>query len=259
VLPPLAAPDAYTDLQVSGPYRGVKGATVFYWLLPYLEQAPVYDEGKKMGQMYVVDRSGSSLKLIGAASRPIWTLICPSEPTRANATGIAESTYGDSHVFGASSYAANYLVFGNPAAGTNSINDWVVRSEGKTSLKHLVDGTSQTIMFAERYASCGNTGDPDTFTQSCLWGDSNEQFRPAFCVNETSQRPFRKGFRPCLMFQEAPDWVNTCDSRRAQTPHAAIMNVCMSDGSVRSISTAVEDVVWQRYCDPQDGEPVDGI
>ena len=201
VLPPLATADAYSDLQLKGRFKGIKGATVFYWLLPYMEESAVFDDGKRIGQMYIYNSAGPSLD--GPAGRPIRSFLCPSEPTDAFSSGLCQSTYGGSGPFAVSCYAANYLVFGNPDAGTNSINDYVVRSEGQTKMKDFLDGTSKTIVFAERYPSCGNTGNPANYTQSNLWADSNEQFRPAFCVNEVSQLPYRKGYNACLMFQDA--------------------------------------------------------
>jgi prepilin-type N-terminal cleavage/methylation domain-containing protein/prepilin-type processing-associated H-X9-DG protein len=257
VFPPLATPDAYTDYQTPVSYGGVKGATVFYWMLPHIEEVAIYDDGKKLGQMYIYD--GATQSLTGPAGKPIRSFLCPSETTSAYNSGLSQSSYGGSAPFAVSCYAANYLVFGNPDAGTTNINDYVLRTEGQTTVKDFVDGTSNSIVFAERFPSCGNTGDQDIFTQSCLWADSNEQFRPTFCVNEISQLPYRKGYRPCLMFQEVPHWYQSCDSRRAQTPHSGIMNVCWADGSVRAINTDIEDISWQRACDPRDGELIDEL
>jgi prepilin-type processing-associated H-X9-DG protein len=129
--------------------------------------------------------------------------------------------------------------------------------EGQPSLgKDFIDGTSKTILFAERYASCSSSGDPNVTTPSNLWGDSNQYFRPVFCINDQMQLPWIKGYRPCLMFQEVPHWYLTCDPRRAQTPHSGLMHVCMADGSVRGLSASIADVTWQRLCDPRDGEVV---
>jgi prepilin-type processing-associated H-X9-DG protein len=59
------------------------------------------------------------------------------------------------------------------------------------------------------------------------------------------------------MFQDSPHWFESCDSSRAQSPHPGGMQVCMADGSVRTLDPAMSEVAWQRLCDPQDGE-VDG-
>jgi prepilin-type N-terminal cleavage/methylation domain-containing protein len=257
VLPPLAAPSfAHEHLIKPLTYKGVKGATFFYWLLPHMEQTALYERGKNEGQLAFVAPDDS---VTGAASIPVPGLLCPSDPTGAFSTGIYQTSWGDSKPWAVSCYAANYLAFGNPEAGVNSdsVMNVQLRSEGRASYdKTFVDGTSSTIIFAERYASCGNSGNQDDFVQSSLWGDANIYFRPTFCVNDVTQLPYRKGYRPCLMFQDSPHWFETCDSRRAQTPHPEAMQVCMGDGSVRSLNSSMSDVAWQRLCDPQDSEVV---
>lgn len=255
ILPPLAAP-SITEEHVIKPftYHGVKGATFFYWLLPSIEQTALYERGKRDGQLAFVASDNS---VTGAATNPVSALLCPSEQTGAFSTGIYQSNWGDSKPWAVACYAANYLALGNPDMGINSdaVMQVQLRSEGRASYnKSFADGTSNTIIFAERYASCGNSGNQDDFIQSSLWGDADIYFRPVFCVNEVTQLPYRKGYRPCLMFQDSPHWYQTCDSRRAQTPHADLMQVCMADGSVRSLSASMSDVGWQRLCDPQDGE-----
>jgi len=257
VLPPLATPSESREYLIKPfTYHGVKGATFFYWMLPYLEQTAIYEQGKRDGQLAFVAADNS---VTGVATLPISALLCPSDPTEAFTTGIYQAEWGDSKPWTVSCYGANYLALGNPDAGVTSSTPMNVqlRTEGRASYdKTFVDGTSQTIIFAERYASCGNKGNTTDFIQSSLWADSNIYFRPIFCVNEETQFPSRKGFIPCLMFQDAPHWYQTCDSRRAQTPHPGAMQACMADGSVRSLSASMEDVVWQRLCDPQDGEVI---
>jgi len=253
VLPPLATPSWDRDhLVVKGPYRGVKGATIFYWMLMYLEESAIYDQAKRDGQL-----ATAAYPVAGAASLPIRSFLCPTEPTGAFASGLAQSSWGNSDGWAVTTYAANYLVFGSPNAGisSDSIGETQKRIEGRASFgKTFIDGTSSTIMFAERYPSCGNTGNADLFTPSCLWGDANIYYRPTFCINDNLQVPAKKGYLPCLMFQDSPQWYQTCDARRAQTPHAGVMQVCFADGSVRMLSSSIQEATWQRLCDPRDGE-----
>jgi prepilin-type N-terminal cleavage/methylation domain-containing protein/prepilin-type processing-associated H-X9-DG protein len=255
LLPPLATPDSSREYLIKPfTYQGVKGATFFYWMLPYMEQTAIYDQGKREGQLAFVASNNS---VTGVATLPVSAFHCPSDSTGAVSAGTYQAEWGDSKPWAVACYAANYLAFGNPDAGINSSSPQNVqlRSEGRSSYsKTFVDGTSNAIIFAERYASCGNMGNTVDFIQSSLWADSNVYFRPTFCVNEETQFPTKKGYIPCLMFQDAPHWFENCDSRRAQTPHSGAMQICMADGSVRSLSSSMEDVTWQRLCDPQDGE-----
>ncbi len=257
ILPPLATRGHANDFLIKPfAYQGVNGATFFYWLLPYLEQMAMYEQGKRDKQLAFV---ASDDTVTGVATIPVPGLLCPSDQTGAFATGIYQTNWGDSKPWAVSCYGANYLAFGNPDAGIDatSVTNVQLRTEGRASYdKTFVDGASNTIIFAERYASCGNSGNSEDFVQSSLWGDSNEYFRPIFCVNDVTQFPPKKGYLPCLMFQDPPHWYQTCDSRRAQSPHPDAMQVCMADGSVRSLSGSMSEIAWQRLCDPRDGEVV---
>jgi hypothetical protein len=257
VLPPLAAPgDSREHLIKPFTYQGVKGATFFFWLLPFVEQQAIYDRGKSEGQLAFVAPDNT---VTGVAAIPLPVFLCPSDPTGAVSAGTYQAEWGDSKPWAVACYAANYLAFGNPDAGvtSNSVMNVQLRTEGRASYpKTFPDGTSSTVIFAERYASCGNTGDITVFTQSSLWGDANIYFRPIFCVNDETQFPTVRGYQACLMFQSAPHWYETCDSKRAQTPHPDVMHVCMADGSVRALNASMSEKAWARLCDPQDGEVI---
>ena len=58
VLPPLCV-NASTvgnhrksPVQISGPYKGYMGATVFYFLLPFIEEAPLFEQSNKDCLLY---------------------------------------------------------------------------------------------------------------------------------------------------------------------------------------------------------------
>jgi prepilin-type N-terminal cleavage/methylation domain-containing protein len=265
LLPPLATRDWRSDYTYTTAYRGVKGATVFYWMLPYVEEQTLYDKGKSDGQLGFVSSSGGVVT--GVAAMPVRAFLCPSESSGAFTSGFPPSVAGGANSWAASCYAANYFVFGAPNAGYPDPLDWQKRSEGKPTLaKTFPDGTSKTVIFTERYASCGtqivdgNPDDPNAPFSSCLWADANDYFRPSFCINNIKQLPYDKGYDDtstvkvkCKMFQDGPHWYQTCDPTRAQAPHTGTINACLADSSVRGISASIADVVWEQACDPRDG------
>lgn len=248
VLPPVATESNYKEVAISGPYRGVAGATVFYWLLAHMEQNAVFDRGKSAGMLKEYSSHSPVVEVRGACASVIPAYLCPSNP--AVSDGRPMSQYGGAHVWGASCYAANYLVFGNPDA-----DGWVARLQGTASFdRSIPDGLSKTILCAERYASCGRFGDRDgRFTYSSIWADSNWGFRPAFCINVDFQQPDVKGYAPCLLFQDAPHPWDSCEARRAQSPHPGSMNTLFADGSVHGIGADIDEQVWIYACDPRDG------
>ena len=90
--------------------------------------------------------------------------------SRPNAEIVAATTNGGANKWAIGNYGGNFFIFGDRNA---------LSTEGKTRLSMLTDGLSQTIMFAERYGTCGSSGKPnDSSTWGNLWADSNLRWRP---------------------------------------------------------------------------------
>ena len=122
--------------------------------------------------------------------------------------------------------------------------------QGRNRLGSLLKGTSHTIMFAERYGNCTNTGTP---VYTTLWCDATNYWRPAFCTNSPDRTPASPGHPACSMFQVAPNWSSECDTSRAQSPHMAGMTVGAADGGVTFLSGDMDPTVWANACDPASG------
>jgi prepilin-type N-terminal cleavage/methylation domain-containing protein/prepilin-type processing-associated H-X9-DG protein len=240
-LPPLCAPSQHSALTAAGaPFAGAVGFTVFDWLLPFVEQTPLYNAANRDVNTVVRGRTVYAI--------PIPIYLCPSDPSSPDMMGA--TTHGGANFWAVGNYSANYYVFGNPNAAST-----VAREQGSgTLLTVFRDGTSNVVMFTERYGTCGSSGVANSgSTFANLWSDSNLTWRPVFCVNNVPQQPASAGYPPCNMFQIMPDWINSCDSTRAQSPHPGGINACLGDGSVRNISSGVSAASWANACDPRDG------
>lgn len=233
VLPPLCAPSATSRLTISGPYGGPYGRTVFHWMLPYIEQDNIYDRLNP-------DATYAGLEY----THVIDTFICPSEVSTNE--GKSQTTYGGANNWGAQNYGANYYAFGNP----NSRD-----VQGQQKFAKYTDGTSNTLIFAEMYGTCGFSNNI-AFSYGSLWADSNSIWRPVFCTNTTNKHPAVAGYPPCKMFQVRPDWLSECDPSTAQGAHPTGIQICRADGSVRFVSQSIAPATWAGICDPRDGAVV---
>jgi prepilin-type N-terminal cleavage/methylation domain-containing protein len=236
VLPPLCANEAHYFSKIArpGPYQGYVGS-IFYLLLPYIEQDNLFKQSR--GNVTTILPDG-----IAAYGKVIKTYVCPSEgsPSSGNHMGPRADA---AEKWAVGNYGANYLVFGDPANGN---------TEGAATIPaSFPDGTSNTVLFGERYGSCGMGP-----TMGSLWADSKSEngfiWRPQMC------NPYRPGYMPCQMFQTAPRWDTECNVLRAQSGHPGVMNVCLGDGSVRALSGSISPMTWAQLCDPRDGNVIPG-
>lgn len=237
-LPPLCAPAANPAspsnfTSVAAPPYNDTTYTVFSWLLPYVEQDEVFKAMTRSGYA-----GGQYMRVI-----PVY--LCSLDPSISK--GMNVTALGGAKNWGASSYGANYLAFGNPNASSDAF-----RVQGKNNIPNsFPDGLSNTVFFSEMYGTCGSSGNIDNLYGS-LWADSNQTWRPAFCTN-TAAKNANAGYAPCMKFQVRPDFKNTCDPARAASSHAGGIPVCMGDGSVRFVSSSISTTTWANVCDPRDG------
>jgi prepilin-type N-terminal cleavage/methylation domain-containing protein/prepilin-type processing-associated H-X9-DG protein len=241
-LPPAVAPSSGTAISFAPLYNGAIGFTVYDWLLPFMEQGPLYERSNRNVNTAIPGSPGAGT----VYSTPIKPYRCPSDPSGTGPLGM--TTRGSAHLWAVSNYAANYYVFGNPNASSTA-----AREQGSNTLLSLLDGTSNIVMHTERYGTCGN--DPSgnqNLAYANLWSDSNLTWRPIFCVDNTNKSG-QAGYPRCGRFQPQPQWTLACVNFLAQTPHTNGIGVCMADGSVRFVSNNVSAASWAAACDPRDG------
>jgi prepilin-type N-terminal cleavage/methylation domain-containing protein len=222
---------------------------VFFWLLPFIEQENVQ---KQHPDLYSWVETGE-VDPGPIVQVPIKTYHCPADPLYQDG-----QAWGGGWAFG--DYGANYQVFGNPDKGDWQPGlpfDWNMDGNA-TMAKTFSDGTSNTILFAEKYSHCANF--------LTLWGHGawEHNWMPIFCYGS---RDGTVGYRtyagwgprgkvgPGSKFQVRPEPFQTvCDTALAQSPHATLMNVALADGSVRSLSQAISGTTWWYAVTPNGGE-----
>lgn len=213
--------------------------TVFFHLLPFVEQDPLYKSSYASGNYFAGNNA--------VFTKGIPVLRCPSDPSN-NPGGIVPDNMGV--LWGASSYAANAQIFTRVTAGGLLSNP-----QGYARiLASFPDGASSTLMFVEKYARCTNANYP---AGGNLW---------AYWITSGQVRPYHPGFAiswngysigPGSRFQVQPRaFLGMCDPTVASSPHTGGIHVTMGDASVRFLSAAIPPNTWWYLCTPAGGETI---
>lgn len=214
--------------------------TLFYHILPYVEQDNIYNLGKQAG-----DNTGdpqpdaywgsATFPQFGSLNTPaaniIKTYLCPSDGNNAN-----PATWTNGWVMG--NYAYNHDAFGNANDGGND------PSQQNSIAASFSDGTSNTIGFAEKFA---NNCLANSNGNGTLWahGNWNPWWEPRF--NSWAARG------AASKFQVQPTSAQ-CNSAMPNSPHTAGINVGLMDGSVRFVSAGISPITWSFALTPAAGD-----
>jgi prepilin-type N-terminal cleavage/methylation domain-containing protein len=252
--------------------------TVFYYLLPYIEQDNLYK---------ALNNDSMSLPFSGAANPNntatlFKTIQCPADLSQTNNGMLGQFVQQDNYA--STSYGANVLVF-DPRNIQNLI-------------QACPDGSSNTMMFADRFRNCGLPtaapmyGSSATISTQPAWQwNSLSQFFPASAVKNpvgspsigpssyisngaypfknmgytagygtgyvtaatglpvqpiTAVSPTVYGFQVGATFQ-------TCQPQAVQGGHAGNMQAALADGSVKGVTGGVQQLSWYEAAIPNDG------
>jgi prepilin-type N-terminal cleavage/methylation domain-containing protein len=223
-------PAGYDPPAYEGPWQTFQGdVTLFYHLLPFLDQDPLYAAG-----------GGEQLFSYPGGNR-LWTMNLPifQAPLDPSPVAFFNLAYNWLEAnatlpWACGSYAANFQVFGVRNGNPNSYDGW----GGTFTVTTIPDGTSNTILFAEKMMLCENTKSAN------LWihGGWDPTYAPFFAAVSGAG----------AKFQVMPTQLN-CDGTLATAFSSSGILVGLGDGSVRSVAADVSQKTWQYAVDPADG------
>jgi hypothetical protein len=147
----------------------------------------------------------------GTFSTPVDVFLCPSDDS-------APANHRYQGWLATSNYAGNWLIFGKE----------------KSRIVNIIDGTSNTVMVAERYQLCKGT--------PCAWGYPGIYYWTPMYAHYSQGR-----------FQTTPARAE-CNPALAQTPHPAGISIAMADGSSRTVAPTVSPQTWWAATTPDGGE-----
>jgi prepilin-type N-terminal cleavage/methylation domain-containing protein len=256
MLPPLAA---VIPGVIANP-NGTQPVSAQFWLLPYIEQGPVWSLGVTNGGAWPNGPGVQSGGPNSAGARIIPTYISPRDPS--NPTNPWEEN--NQGTWGVCNYGANHAVFGIPCTGnTNSM----------MRLTGITDGTSNTVGFAEQYAMCGSGDTTGSNYESStayehLWAYNvtwNWEQGPYFDTRlmssgmaGTSQSPPTACTCTATSTAAPPQAMPTvanCNPYFVQAMDGAVCVVGVMDGSSRLVSTSISPSTWVYALWPNDGFP----
>jgi prepilin-type N-terminal cleavage/methylation domain-containing protein len=248
------------------PAAGALGS-YFFHLLPFVEQDPLYKSA--LGSVTFPPPDGpTSVHYPGnnkVYSQPVAIFLCPSDPSVGPDGGVMINGVS----FGASCYAFNALVV---AQNDITTIPFKTNPQGKTRIPaDIPDGTTNTILHAEKYARCTHTTMAPQFQDGgSAWAygaagpfpwlpplhpPPGKAFAPGFCIPALANQGAPNAIGPQSRFQVQPTpFLGNCDPTRAATAHAAGIQVGLVDGSVRTLASSLSGATWAAAVTRAGGE-----
>jgi prepilin-type N-terminal cleavage/methylation domain-containing protein len=240
-----------------GPTPNAGWGSLFFHLFPYFEQGNLYKSTLMSGANPNGENPGpnqpyySGAFAVGTANfvgaRMLTGFVCPSDPTTPPGP-YTDQVFGLQ--WGTSSYAGNFLVFGQ-VDGFYNVLGYQGNSRIPTSFP---DGTSNTILFTERYAVC--VSNSLALPRACLWDwwetlatVPGHDYYPMIALNTSAG----DNIGPASIFQVQPKQGN-CDASRASTAHNGGIQTVLADASVRILRGGMSPNTWWAAVTPAGGE-----
>jgi prepilin-type N-terminal cleavage/methylation domain-containing protein len=183
--------------------------SLFFNILPYIEQDNIYRVfNRATPTTYYATGTGAAQNIIKPYISPADSTassgtVAPSFTVTVTPAPTAPFTASFAGFYATTSYAANGMVFGSNSGGLP---------------RTFVDGTSNTIMYAERYQVCttasANTDfsaqKPTARTVYNMWGLGVwDPQMPAFAALSTSANYTTLKYAPTVPINTSNTWVNT--------------------------------------------------
>jgi prepilin-type N-terminal cleavage/methylation domain-containing protein len=267
-------------------FGGAWYGPLFFHLLPYIEQDNVWKDAAWLDYTAQVgtQKPNPATTVNLGVIWPTWDSVSVGNNTFLRQTRV--KTYqclsdpslnnGLDWQPGDSSYAGNFQVFGGAANTNTSVtlangaSVWDGQARIPTT---FVDGTSNTILFAEKYARCDGTGAPG----GTWWMRGVFHGLQSFASEQGQGDDSFPGDRLSAVFGggvgiDGTRWITgsasrfqvqpgnflqnpgPCDKRLASSGHSVGMNAALADGSVRFLSQSMSGGTWWAACTPAGGE-----
>jgi prepilin-type N-terminal cleavage/methylation domain-containing protein len=212
-----------------------------YYILPFIEQTPLFNN--------------CGTNSANQAGTVVSVFNCPSDPTNQNYLWNG---------WGVANYADNLGVF-----TPNAVNGIYQNKARGNLVTAMPDGTSNTVILAERYSYCNPSsgGHTDPVWAANPGSGSSPNGGWAVAAFGWTNSPYTStgyygagGYYPAytngtLVFQTAPA-ASACNWYVTQSGHTGTMICGLGDGSARGVAPSVSTTTWTYACTPNDGNPL---
>lgn len=233
------------------PCRG----TILFHLLPYFELDSLYKKLQATGDSVPIAAFSPSDEM------KVKSFQCPTDP------GIAAGlTLGGDPGWGASSYAANYLLFGTEIVDVVNGETHYSAYASKYRIDKIPDGSANTIMFAEKSASYAAGT-----VNACTWhgwstvtptpGDVPAKWTRGPVFGYTNNWADLSAGYPLPQFNPAPYTASTGNLPvwdKVQGYHSGGILIGLADGAVRVVGSSISNPTWTYLVCPADRQDVGG-
>jgi len=229
-------PPVYNSVTTNtGPFGRTIG-TIHFFLLPFMEQTALYTQ---LTAAFV------------SSTVVVKPYIAPLDNTNNNGAD-QEAT-----PIGATNYAANAWVFGAVSLNATTVTTAATAFGTARIPATFTDGMSNTIMFAEKKASC-TTASSGGATGVTAWAGQTVPAASAHGNLPWFTGAGTTGVATLLsavpQAQTSPS--TTCDGSRPHFLSAGGCQVAMGDGSVRNVSQGVSAATWSSVLTPNNNEVI---
>jgi prepilin-type N-terminal cleavage/methylation domain-containing protein len=214
-------------------------STAMYFLLPYMEEQAKYMQfwGTTQGNGPIPDPPFDKDGQWSDRAQAPRVQLCPSD-TACKYKGII--TWKDRKL-GISNYPVNIQALGHYNA------EQPTPTKKRRLPQDFSDGSSKTVVFAERYAICKSIEAGRNAWLGTFVTPGVAPYDPFFGVNNKDGSP------NIPMFQDAPE-MEKCNPKLLQGNHPGIMTIVLADGSTRGISPNINEETWRYLVIPNDGK-----
>jgi prepilin-type N-terminal cleavage/methylation domain-containing protein len=216
--------------------------SLYFLLLPYLEQANIYNNAVT-GQ--TASGSFSAFSLADGtlySQMPLKLFCCPSDSSIGN-NGLVGKVCPSSYVYNLPLFATAQTKAKATVAGWGS----------QYQIGNIPDGTSNTLAFAEHLGNCTGGTSPNWYAAGGSLDQTSSNMACFDIPTATGQIYTSPPVLPPLP-QIGVNQITCSNGMEPSTGHSGAMVASMADGSVRLISSGVSQTTWYYACNPTDGK-----